>query len=132
MEYSRRGSRLWRWHRARRMSLPLARSEDSRYGAIRTTQSKLLVRFAKSCAMPINFDTWVKRRGWRQMNMIEWANYVNLCGLLRRRAQRENSGEFLERETCTGNGRSLVHWVDADGSASGARCESAHCRRSFE
>ncbi len=34
----------------------------------------------------------------------------------------------MERETCTGNRRSVVHWIDADGSAFGARCASADLR----
>ena len=38
----------------------------------------------------------------------------------------------MERQACTRDGRSVVHWIDADGSTFGARGESAHRRRPFE
>src|ERR1700738_26604 len=103
------------------MLLLSGRSAGSRYGRIRTIQSTLLVPSGKLCATPISCDIWARQDGQRQVTMIESANCVNLCGLSRRRVQRDTGGEFLERKTCTGNGRRVVHWIDADGSACGGR-----------
>src|SRR2546429_5645544 len=66
--------------------------------------------------------------------MIESKNCKNLLRLraesrLKRNAEgariREACGNVLDRKTSAGDGRRVVHWIDADRSAFGARSKSA-------
>src|SRR6267378_1578018 len=93
---------------------------------------RLLTRFVKSFTTQNGCGKWAKRREAPRVTMIKSTSCGSLCESLRRRVQRESGGQFLERETCTGDGRGVVHWVDTDGSACSARGASAHRRRPLE
>src|SRR6266446_6811182 len=97
MEFLRRGNRFWRWLRGRRM---LLRSESGgvlRFALIRTMLRRLPARFERFPEARGSCKGWARRHGLRRVIMIESTNFGNLCGLSRRRVQRDCGGDFLER-----------------------------------
>src|SRR5579859_1376699 len=114
MEFLRRAKQSWRWRRGKLMLHRSGRSAGLPCGAIRRTMRRSLTRFAEFPETQPSYGRWAKRRGRRQATMIESASCENLWELLRRRAQRDGGGNFLEREAGGGDRRGVVYRLDAN------------------